>query len=112
MGSARGQGARGSESRVGGIRVHVTVTDESGRVFHGDVDLLSVGQQPVKRPPARGRTPTLSAAAPTVELELPLRPFLKKYASGKSGPAKFSLVVAHLAKGKANSPILYTDILR
>ena len=34
-----------------------------------------------------------------LDLTLPIRPFIKKYASGLSGPKKFTLLLAHLVEG-------------
>jgi len=112
MGSVKGLEARGPEARGDSIRFHIAVTDESGRVFEGEAELALVDQRAVKRSAKRTRTPKPSPTAATVELDLPLRPFLKKYARGKSGPAKFTLLVAHLANGKVKSSIAFTDILR
>jgi len=38
------------------------------------------------------------------------RAFVKRYASGKSGPKKFTLLLAYLAKGQVNSNIELSDI--
>jgi hypothetical protein len=109
MGSAKRHEAHGPGARGDTLSVNISVTDESGRVFEGAVE-LALSDQPVVKG-SRKRTQT-SKSPSSVELDLPLRPFLKKYARGKSGPAKLTLLLAHLAKGKVSSVVAYTDILR
>ena len=47
-----------------------------------------------------------------VELSMPIRPFIKKYAVGLSGPKKFTLVLAHLAGGDPSKKVALEDIQR
>lgn len=102
MGSGKGA------SRDAHLRVHVAVTDESGRVYEGHAELVLVHEQGANRAPRRASQPS----TPSVDLTLPLRPFLKKYSRGRSGPSKFTLLLAHLAKGGVNVGIDYTDLVR
>lgn len=44
------------------------------------------------------------------DLSLPLRPFMKKYARGASGPQKFALLIAHLAKGKLDAEVSRAEV--
>ena len=40
-----------------------------------------------------------------IDFSLPIRPFIKRYASKLSGPKKFTLVLAHLVKGDEKKEI-------
>ncbi len=98
-------------SRDSRLRVHVAVTDGSGRVYEGDAELVVVHEQGANRADQSARLAS-RPATPTVDLTLPLRPFLKKYSRGRSGPSKFTLLLAHLAKGNVNVGIDYTELVR
>lgn len=45
-----------------------------------------------------------------VDFTIPIRAFLKKYSAGLSGPEKFTLLLAYLAKGNENKSIALADI--
>ena len=83
------------------MRAKITITDDQGQTFEGEVELATTGT--VRRGRRRARaTPTVAAAASEdgkVDFGLPLRAFLKKHANG-GGPRKFALLVAHLTGGK------------
>jgi len=54
----------------------------------------------------------ISAIAPGTKINYSLneRAFVKRYVSKKSGPEKFTLMVAYLAKGKVGEAILHDTI--
>lgn len=45
-----------------------------------------------------------------VDFSKPFRPFVKKYAKGKSGPKKFVLLVAYLTNGDMSKSISLNDV--
>lgn len=90
------------------MRVRLTLTTESGEVFEGDTDLTrrdkGVAPRKVKHGKvSEGRPLGHSAARKstggTPDISMPLRPFLRQQVRGKSGAAKVTLVIAHLARG-------------
>jgi|ERR1039458_8916424 hypothetical protein len=97
------------------MKAHISVTDKSGTVFEGDVDLSPAG---VPQPPRIRTRVTAKAggASKPVQVELdfakPERAFVKQYSKGLSGTRKFVLVLAYLAKGVVGKEILLTDIVR
>jgi hypothetical protein len=45
-----------------------------------------------------------------IDLDMPMRAFIKKHARSLSGPKRFALLVARLAKGKTNVVIQMKDL--
>jgi hypothetical protein len=77
------------------MRISITLTDDRGQTFEGEVDLTPATK------PRRAATRAKPAPATDARLDfgLPRRAFLKKYATG-GGPAKFVVLLAHLTGGK------------
>ena len=48
---------------------------------------------------------------PELDFTMSTRAFIKRYAKGMSGPKKFTLLLAHLAKGDANKSIKF-DLIK
>jgi hypothetical protein len=46
----------------------------------------------------------------SVDFSIPIRPFVKKYAPGLSGPKKFTLLVAYLTQGDSKKTISLEDV--
>jgi hypothetical protein len=61
---------------------------------------------------AKSSERTQSVANTQVDLEVPIRPFVKKHAKGMSGPKKFTLLLARLAKGDLKAEIALSEIER
>lgn len=55
---------------------------------------------------------TQSTADAQVDLEVPIRPFIKKHAKNMSGPKKFTLLLARLSKGDLKAEIALSEIER
>jgi hypothetical protein len=91
---------------IGSMKVRVIVTDATGEIFEGEVRLA-----PRSTPKKQSKKKGPEAKAPrnlrreALDLDLPLRPFLKKYAPGKSGAAKLTLLIAHMVGGKKATPV-------
>jgi hypothetical protein len=57
-------------------------------------------------PQPRGRTPN----APSIDFDIPIRPFIKKYAKGMSGPQRFALLLARLVNGDLKKEVQLKEI--
>ena len=91
------------------MRVSIVVTTDDGNIFHGDAD-LSVDK---KSKPAPGKKPKYQKAAdvtPRLNLASPVRPFVKKHARSMGGAQKFTLLLAHIAKGNTKKEVNRADI--
>jgi hypothetical protein len=66
------------------------------------------GSAPVKSRSAKLAAPVRVSTAPSFSLNI--RAFMKRYASDKSGPQKFALLLARLANGKTGVDIPAKDI--
>jgi hypothetical protein len=60
----------------------------------------------------KSNTNTHSALSTQVDLDVTLRAFVKKYATGMSGPKKFTLLLARLARGDLKAEIALSEIER
>jgi len=95
------------------MRIHITLTDDEGAVFEGDVNLAPVGAARTARKHAK------AAPNPKTLLEMPLkldftkpeRAFVKTHAKGLSGQGKFVLVLAYVAKGTVGKEIQLADVV-
>jgi hypothetical protein len=92
------------------VKIRIQITDESGRFYAGEVELF-----PTANPKRSKRAEPVSTiesdhAVPRIDFGVPLRPFLKAHSKGKTGTAKFVLLLAHLAKGKTGMPIQKADL--
>lgn len=56
-------------------------------------------QAPARRVRREPRSQNGMGASVKPDLSLPFRPFMHRYARGKSGDEKFALILAHLTKG-------------
>jgi len=57
-------------------------------------------------PSAPARTPK----APSIDFDIPIRPFTRKYAKGMSGPQRFALLLARLVKGDLKKEVRLKEI--
>src|SRR5438477_861055 len=86
------------------IYVRITATDATGTEYEGELELLPVMQQAGQARPLRKKVSAISRSrGEDIDLDLPLRAFLKRYARGKSGAVKFTILLAFLAKGKVET---------
>jgi hypothetical protein len=89
------------------MRVVISVTDDQGNKFEGTAVLMRVDGRRKKAPsPLR----TSSAVVETLNFGTNIRAFMKTYSKGLSGPQKFAVLLARLAKGSASSPIPLSEI--
>ena len=80
------------------MRAAISVIDENGNRFEGEVE-LSLARCPT--PATDGAlSPSLSAPSGQIDFALPLRAFVRTYAKANSGGAgRFTVLLAYLAKG-------------
>lgn len=71
--------------------------------------LTDLGGKEVVRP-IKGDPKVGEDSEAEVDFSKPFRPFVKKYAKGKSGPKKFVLLVAYLTKGDVSQSISLNDV--
>ncbi len=80
------------------MKAAVTITDDRGNVFQGQVELIQVAPQKSARNKADGSTSKF-APAPKVNFSSPIRAFVKNHARGMGGPQRFALLLARMTKG-------------
>ncbi len=94
------------------MKAHITITDDNGAVFEGDVELAPAGA--ARAPKKKAKAATKAKSAPKVPTTLDFtksdRAFMKAYAKGLSGTRKFVLMVAYLAKGQAGKEVQLNDV--
>lgn len=90
------------------MRVKITVTDDRGQRFEGELDL----------PPAvrrggisRARSTPEPVTDAKIDFGLPRRAFLRQHAQG-GGPRKFAVLLAHMTQGKTGVPVTRDAIER
>ncbi len=92
------------------MKVQVVVTDDEGNVFKGDTVLVAVpGSRTKRESGGKVQEPTRREA---LDFSLPVRAFVKRYAKGLRGPQKFTLLLARLTGGKADTALSGQDVAR
>lgn len=102
------------------MRASIVITDDAGNVWEYELALRKSAKA-AEDGSTRKQGPRKSAAvrkgkqAPQksdLDFSLPVRPFIKRYASGASGPRKFAILVARLASGDTKVEVAFKDIER
>lgn len=88
------------------MRATITITTEDGAVYTGDAELLPSSTPPTKSGRRRATTPQPAR----LDFALPVRPFVKKYANGMSGPKRLALLVARFTEGDVSTDVQRTHI--
>jgi len=102
------------------VKARLTVTDENGVVFEGEVELAPVNATaPQTRgtasrggPATRPEATRTRGAPPTPDFSLPVRAFMNRYARNRTGPQAFTLLVARLAEGEVGREVRVDQIRR
>jgi hypothetical protein len=63
-----------------------------------------------KRATKETPAPSLAPKPLSIDFDIPLRPFIKKYARGMGGPAKFVLLLSRLTKGELKQEVAIEEI--
>ena len=92
------------------MRAQLTITTDTGVVYTGEVELAS--SERIGRAGKAGLTrPVESSSATTdINFDLPVRPFMKKYAQSMSGPKRLTLLIARLAQGDTQALVQRVEI--
>ena len=99
------------------MKASIVITDDGGNTWEHELTLVKkVGRLTAVARPVESAKPSASAKRsrtrqrPDLDFSLPVRPFVKRYASGTSGPRKFAILVARLAAGDTGVEIPFKDI--
>jgi hypothetical protein len=90
------------------MRLKVTVTDDHGQTFEGELDLTPAVRRSAM---PRQRQAPVPVTGAKVDFGLPRRAFLKQHAKG-SGPRKFAVLVAHMTQGKTDVQVTHDAVVR
>ena len=94
------------------MKVHILLTDDQGRVFEGEATLVaSSARRSGPGKVAIVARPTRHARA-ALDFGLHARPFMKRLGGNLGGPQKFTLLLAHMVKGKAGVAVAMDNIKR
>lgn len=99
------------------MKAVIILTDDDGNTWEGELNLDRRGarHQRLTKGSAAPRAPRSTLAGgelSSLDFSLPLRPFIKRYAVGASGPMKFAILVAHMAKGDLKNEVAFSEIER
>jgi hypothetical protein len=93
------------------MRIEFTLTDNEGNAYKGMTELtLDTGEPSSENNPVRIPAEESANRAAELDFEKPLRPFVKAYAKGLSGPQKFILLLSWLSKGDPKNEVKLSDI--
>lgn len=97
------------------MKAQVTIVDDHGNVFQGDVELTATNAArrarkeheksdivPKKSSPETGK----------LDFEMNPRAFMNRYASNLSGSQKFTLLLACLVKGESGKTVQLAEIMK
>jgi len=66
----------------------------------------------VKNSPEQNKRSVENSMEMEIDLEMPIRAFMKKYARSKSGPKKFTLLLSRLSKGNLDKEVSLKELER
>lgn len=102
------------------MRASIVFIDDEGNKWEHELTLVAradrseANKQPPKKRMTAARAPKSSASKPTrtsaPDFSLPIRPFIKRYARGVSGPKKFAILVARITKGEMKAEVPFSEI--
>jgi hypothetical protein len=102
------------------MRAVITFTDDEGNTWEHELTLVSRGNRgDTSKRLGKNRTvavrtlksrETRATQMSDPDFSLPLRPFIKRYAAGASGPRKFAILVARMANGDLKTEIAISEI--
>ncbi len=90
------------------MKVTVTLTDDSGNIFQGQVELTPSSSQRSVRTKTTARAK--NAPKHTINLSSPIRAFVKRHARGMGGPQKFTLLLARMVSGDTKREVPFATI--
>jgi hypothetical protein len=95
------------------MKAYITITDDDGAVFEGDVEFAPA--RAARAPKGRAKAATKvkrdsKTASAKLDFTKSERAFVKSYVKGLSGPKKFVLLIAYLTKGQAGKEVQLQDV--
>jgi hypothetical protein len=94
------------------MRAIISVFLDDGTVVEGSVDLLAQsGGRKARFLPAPRESAGNTKGSARFEFDLDVRPFMKRYSAGRSGPHKLILLVSHFAKGLIGASVSRADVI-
>ena len=86
------------------MRTTVSIVLEDGSIYRGVAELEKVNEfETADELP-------IPAAEEAVDFTLPVRPFMKRFASNSAGPKKFTMLLAYMAQGGSNVEIKRAEL--
>jgi len=86
------------------MRAHISIVLDNGSTYRGTADLALVsGSDSTEAAPSISGTQG-------VDFSLPVRPFMKRFGSNSTGPKKFTVLLAHMARGSLSEEVKRADI--
>jgi hypothetical protein len=89
------------------MRATISITTEGGVIYTGETELAA---SKTSRNAPRAKATISQTTKGTLDFSLPVRPFIKKYASGMSGPKRLALLVARIAEGDLSTDVERTQV--
>jgi hypothetical protein len=85
------------------VKAALSITDEHGRRYYGTVELSMASDSPAAATDCPNPEPGTNG---DINFGLPIRAFMRNYASGRSGgAAKFTILLAFLAGGLSTADV-------
>lgn len=104
------------------MKARIVFTDDDGNTWEHELPLVSRGKSGARAGTTRPRRATAVSSSkspkskatdvPSLDFSLPVRPFIKRYATRASGPRKFAILVARLANGDLKREVPFSEIER
>lgn len=102
------------------MRASIIVVDDDGNRWEHELKLVAhVDRMATEKRPKSNRASTREVkprqsqarrAAASPDFSLPVRPFIKRYTKGSSGPKKFAILVARITKGDVKTEVPSSEI--
>ncbi len=88
------------------MKAAIKVYLKDGSVLEGTTELRASGKTAGKVAVTPLKPDTSVRSGSLVDFSMPVRPFMKRYGHSLSGPKKLTLLIAHLAAGETDVPVL------
>jgi hypothetical protein len=88
------------------MQINVSLMSDDGKTYGGVASLKEVETQQATKLPYE-KEPTRDIP---ISLDLPVRPFMKRYGERMSGPKLFVLLLAHMRHGRSGVPVHVSEI--
>ena len=95
------------------MKAKILITADDGKTYQADVEFhpITANGGSADAVPALKPQPAVATTG-DVDFELGIRAFVKKYATGMSGPKRFTLLVSYLTKGDPTATVSLKSVER